>query len=140
MSPDAIRGSIASIAIDFGISIIPTRNPEDTAAMIKRIAIREQNQNNNPIQVRTERKPTELWEQQLFIIESLPNVGPVTAKKSLEKFSTVQAVIDASISELKEIDGIGSKTAENIRKVLDSKYLSFKDNDKDKKIVITYTF
>nr|WP_231624170.1 DEAD/DEAH box helicase [Methanobrevibacter arboriphilus] len=135
LSPDAIRGSIASIAIDFGISIIPTRNPEDTAAMIKRIAIREQNQNNNPIQIRTERKPTELWEQQLFIIESLPNVGPVTAKKLLEKFSTVQAVIDASISELKEIDGIGSKTAENIRKVLDSKYLSFKDNDKDKKLL-----
>lgn len=86
LSPDAIRGSIASIAIDFGISIIPTRNPEDTAAMIKRIAIREQNQNNNPIQIRTERKPTELWEQQLFIIESLPNVGPVTAKNYLKNF------------------------------------------------------
>jgi len=135
LSPDAIRGSIVSIAIDFGISIIPTRNPEDTAAMIKRIAIREQSENNNNIQIRTERKPSELWEQQLFIIESLPNVGPVTAKKLLEKFSTVQAVIDASILELKEVDGIGSKTAENIRKVLDSKYLSFKDNNKDKKLL-----
>ena len=41
INPNAIRGSMASIAIDYGISIIPTRTPEDTAAMIKRIAIRE---------------------------------------------------------------------------------------------------
>ena len=38
INPNAIRGSIASIALDFGISIIPTRNAQDTAAMIKRIA------------------------------------------------------------------------------------------------------
>ena len=42
VNPNAIRGSIASIALDFGISIIPTRNAQDTAAMIKRIAVREQ--------------------------------------------------------------------------------------------------
>lgn len=40
VNANAIRGSIASIALDFGISIIPTRNAQDTAAMIKRIAVR----------------------------------------------------------------------------------------------------
>ena len=29
INPNAIRGSIASIALDFGISIIPTRNAQD---------------------------------------------------------------------------------------------------------------
>jgi len=135
LSPDAIRGALASIAIDFGISIIPTRNPEDTAAMIKRIAIREQNGKVTSIQIRTEKKPVNLWEQQLFIVESLPNIGPVTAKKLLEKFGTVQAVIDASENELQEIDGIGKKTSENIKKVLNSKYLHFKEDNKDKKLI-----
>ena len=135
LSPDAIRGSIASIALDFGISIIPTRNPEDTAAMIKRIAIREQNGSTPNIQIRTERKPVNIWEQQLFIIESLPSIGPVTAKKLLEKFGSVNKVINAKTTELQEINGIGIKTAENIRKVLDSKYLHFKKNIKDKKLV-----
>ena len=55
INPNAIRGSMASIAIDYGISIIPTRTPEDTAAMIKRIAIREQQGEKKSIQIRTER-------------------------------------------------------------------------------------
>jgi len=135
LSPNAIRGALASIAIDFGISIIPTRNPEDTAAMIKRIAIREQSGKVTPIQIRTEKKPVNTWEQQLFIVESLPNIGPVTAKKLLEKFGTVQRVIDANENKLQEVDGIGKKTAESIRKVLDSKYLYFKKNNKDKKLI-----
>ena len=41
INPNAIRGTIVSIALDFGISIIPTRDSQDTAAMIKRIAVRE---------------------------------------------------------------------------------------------------
>ncbi|KZX12629.1 DEAD/DEAH box helicase [Methanobrevibacter filiformis] len=131
LNPDAIRGSIASIAVDFGISIIPTRNPEDTAAMIKRIAIRQQQDQKVNIQIRTEKKPVNLWEQQLFIVESLPNIGPVSAKKLLEKFGTIENLINASESELQEIDGIGKKIAINIKKVLTSKYLHFKDENSE---------
>ncbi|GAA5818899.1 MAG: DEAD/DEAH box helicase [Methanobrevibacter sp. CfCl-M3] len=136
LSPDAIRGSIASIAIDFGISIIPTRNPEDTAAMIKRIAIREQlDDKKTEIQIRTEKKPANTWEQQLFIIESLPHIGSVTAKKLLEKFATVQNVINATETQLQEVDGIGKKTAKDIIDLLSKKYLYFKNENENKKLV-----
>jgi ERCC4-related helicase/ERCC4-type nuclease len=135
INPDAIRGSIASIALDFGISIIPTRSPEDTAAMIKRIAAREQKNEKHNIQIRTERKPVNLWEQQLFIVESLPNVGPVNAKNLLEHFGTVKKVLNASESELLEVEGIGKKTAKNIKEVLDEQYLYFKKEVKDKKLM-----
>lgn len=136
INPNAIRGSIASIALDFGISIIPTRNAQDTAAMIKRIAIREQNGEKTPIQIRTDKKPVNLWEQQLFIIESLPNIGPVNAKNLLEHFGTVANIINASESQLQEVEGIGKKTAANIRKVVDSKYLYFQNEIKEKKIIV----
>ena len=135
LDPNAIRGAIASVAIDFGISIIPTRNSDDTAAMIKRIAFTEQKGNAGPIQIRTERKPDNLWEQQQFIVESLPNIGPVTAKKLLEKFGTVRAILNASSDELQEVEGIGLKTAENIVKVIDSKYLHFKKDNNNQKLV-----
>ena len=135
INPNAIRGSIVSIALDFGISIIPTRNAQDTAAMIKRIAIREQSGEKTPIQIRTDKKPVNLWEQQLFIIESLPNIGPVNAKNLLEHFGTVANIINASESQLQEVEGIGKKTATNIRKVVDSKYLYFQNEIKEKKLL-----
>ncbi len=135
LNPNAIRGSLASIAIDFGISIIPTRNAQDTAAMIKRIAVREQNGERTPIQIRTDKKPVSLMEQQLFIVESLPNIGPVNAKNLLQHFGSVSNVLNASESELQQVEGIGKKTAENIRKVVDSKYLYFQKEIKEKKLL-----
>ena len=135
VNPNAIRGTIASIALDFGISIIPTRDAQDTAAMIKRIAIREQSGEKTNIQIRTDKKPVSLWEQQLFIVESLPAIGPVNAKNLLEHFGSVEKVFNASENELMEVEGIGKITAQNIRKVIESKYLYFKKEIKEKKLL-----
>ena len=134
INPNAIRGAMTSIALDYGISIIPTRTAEDTAAMLKRIAIREQKGEKRSIQIRTERKPQNLWEQQLFIIESLPNIGPVHAKRLLEHFGSVKAVLEADEKKLQEVEGIGKKTAKNIREVVEGKYLYFKKDDNQKKL------
>ena len=120
LHPNAVRGAVASLAVDFGIPIIPTRSPEDTAAMIYRLAVREQETGFKEIALRTEKKPLSLWEQQIYIVESLPNVGPVTARKLLEKFGTVKGVINAPKDDLKEIEGIGDVIAQKIRDVIDA--------------------
>lgn len=65
----------------------------------------------------------------------LPNIGPVNAKNLLEHFGTVANIINASESQLQEVEGIGKKTAANIRKVVDSKYLYFQNEIKEKIIV-----
>ncbi len=124
--PNAVRGAMASIALDFGISIIPTRSPEDTAAMIYRIALREQTHEKSDIQIRTEKKPLTTWEQQLYIIESLPNIGPVTARKLLEQFKSVKNIINASEDDLKKVEGIGNKIAKRILRVVDSGFKTIK--------------
>ena len=124
--PNAVRGAMASIAVDFGIPIIPTRSPEDTAAMIYRIAVREHTHEQSDIQIRTEKKPLTTWEQQLYIVESLPNVGPVTARKLLEEFKSVKAVINASEEDLKRVEGIGDKIAKRILRVIDSGFKTIK--------------
>ena len=135
INPNAIRGTIAALAIDFRISIIPTRNAQDTAAMIKRIAIREQNGEKIPISIRTDKKPVTLMEQQLFIVESLPNIGPVNAKNLLKHFGSVEKVLNASEAQLQDVEGIGKKTAKDIRKVIESKYLYFEKEIKEKKLL-----
>ena len=68
-------------------------------------------------------------------MESLPNIGPVNAKNLLEHFGSVANIINASEKELQEVEGIGNKTAENIKKVIDSKYLYFKKEIKEKKLL-----
>jgi len=118
--PNAVRGALASLAVDFSIPIIPTRSEEDTAAMIMRIAIREQIHERHEIQVRTEKKPLTLYERQLYIVESLPNIGPVTAKKLIEEFGSVKEVINASKDELKNVEGIGDKIANGMVDVVSS--------------------
>ena len=103
--------------------------------MIKRIAVREQNDERAPIQIRTDKKPVSMLEQQLFIVESLPNIGPVNAKNLLSHFGSVGKIINASESELQEVEGIGKKIAEDIRKVIDSKYLYFEKEIKEKRLL-----
>lgn len=123
LHPNAIRGALASLAVDFNIPIIPTRNPEDTAAMINRIAIRESDKDTKEVQIQTERKPLTLHEQQLFIVESLPNVGPVNARRLLKEFKSVKGVFNAKIDDLIRVSGIGRVKARNIREIIESKYL-----------------
>ena len=135
INPNAIRGTIASIALDFAISIIPTRDSQDTAAMIKRIAVREQKGEKTPISIRTDKKPVNIWEQQIFIVESLPNIGPVHAKKLLEHFGSVENIFNASEEQLTEVEGIGKITTQNIKKVIETKYLHFKKEDKNQKLL-----
>lgn len=123
LHPNAIRGAMASIALDFRIPIIQTQNETDTAFMIKRIALREQEKDDKkPVSVRTQTKPVTLPEQQLFITESLPNIGPVSAKKLLQHFKTVKKLFTASKKELKDVEGIGEKTATNIIDVTTSEF------------------
>jgi ERCC4-related helicase/ERCC4-type nuclease len=142
LNPNAVRGALASLAVDFGIPIIPTRSPEDTASMIMRIAIREQSQGRPGIHVRTDKKPLTLEEQQLYIVESLPKVGPVTAHKLMETFGSVKNVFNASADELKKVEGIGDKIAQNIREVIDSGFIDdfrvISPPNKDKKKLKEY--
>ncbi len=56
LHPNAVRGALASLAVDFKIPILPTRSPEDTAAMIYRLAIRELKKGPRDMPLLTEKK------------------------------------------------------------------------------------
>ncbi|MFH1055087.1 MAG: DEAD/DEAH box helicase [Candidatus Altiarchaeota archaeon] len=120
--PNAARGALAAIAVDFNVPVIPTENEEDTARMLYMIARREQEESGRPVALRGERKPQLLKEKQRFIVESLPNVSAVLADRLLERFNSVEAVMTTGRKELQAIEGIGEKKAEEIRRVVKSRY------------------
>lgn len=49
-----------------------------------------------------------------YYTEGFQKVGPKTAVNLLEEFGTFQAIVNASVDELKEAHGVGTKTAERI--------------------------
>jgi Fanconi anemia group M protein len=120
--PEAMMGAYASILIDYGIPIVWTQKPAETAQILFAISRREQVQEKRSPRIMTIAKPTTLQQQQEFIISSLPNIDNTRAKKLLTTFHTPQRVFQASKAELMNVPGIGEKISEEVRRVLTTNY------------------
>ena len=120
--PNAIRGMLATIAISYGIPILQTKSSQETAELIKSITLREQNKEEKDIGIRTDKKPMTTKEQQEFIIESLPGVGPSLAKSLLEEFKSVKKIMNSKEKRLTKISQLGEKKAQEILKILEDAY------------------
>jgi len=55
--------------------------------------------------MRVEKKPMSIQERILYVAEGL--VGPVLARRLLEKFKTLRNIANASVYELMSVEGIG---------------------------------
>jgi len=120
-SPNSIRGMLTSIIIDYKVPILYTRSPKDTASLLISI-LKKLEKTKKPVGMLTKRKPLTLKEQQEFIIESLPKIGPTISKNLLKKFKTVKNIMNANEKELQEIEKIGPKKAREIKKVIEESY------------------
>jgi len=120
--PNAVRGALAALAVDMGIPILPTRDEKETALILFAIARREQLDESREVAVRGEPKGFTLPEKQRFVVEGLPGISAVLAKRLLEHFGTVERVMCASEEDLKQVHGIGREKARSIRKILASIY------------------
>jgi len=114
---NAIRGALASVALDYGVPIIWTRDKKDTAALLFLIAKREQLPKNRIFTVKGKRKPLEGKELQEYIVSSLPGIGPMTAKELLKHLKSVDRIFAASENELVDVKGVGKKKARAIREI-----------------------
>ncbi|WP_144904619.1 DEAD/DEAH box helicase [Halobellus captivus] len=120
--PGAIRGALASLAVDFDVSVLQTRDEDDTAELLLTIAEREQTERDRAVSVHGEKSAKTLAEQQEYVVSSIADIGPVTAQSLLREFGTVEGVMTAREDDLTEVSGIGSVTAERIREVVGSEY------------------
>jgi Fanconi anemia group M protein len=122
INPNAIYGSLVSIAIDFGVSILYSRDEEETASILKVLAKREQTENKREINPHGKKSASTLAEQQEYLISSISNIGPKAARNLLLHFGSVEAIMRADTEELRKVKQIGPKTAARIREVLESPY------------------
>lgn len=120
--PNAIRGVLSSIATDFGIPIINSKDEVDTAAFIHIMAKREQEDKKRSISLHGSKTSMTLKEQQEYIVSAISNIGPTTAIKLLRHFGSVEHIISADIENLLEVDSVGPKTAQYIIDVVKTEY------------------
>ncbi len=105
MSLNSIYGALSFVSYKLGISVIPTRNLQDTAIVIERIAIREQVRDDMPLMSRVAPKGMNEKERRYFIIEGLVDIGSKKAKLLVDTFGTpfnvLKAIKDTEITYTK---------------------------------------
>jgi len=120
--PNVVRAVMATIAIDYSVPILQTRDVADTASLIYVIAKREQMPTKSEPNPHGKKPSASLQEQQEYFISALSNIGIVTTRNLLRRFKTVERIMAASKEELMEAENVGEKTAEHIKKVLSTEY------------------
>lgn len=120
---NAIFGSLASISVDFGIPVLRTNDSKETASLLNTIAKREQKEDKKYIAIRGDKTQMSMKERQQFVIEGLPNISTVLAKRLLNHFGNIKNIANASEKDLMEVEGIGKNIASDIISVLNKDYL-----------------
>ncbi len=122
LNPEAIRGAISSIVVNYDIGLIWSRNPKDTARFLRNIAKREQIHSDKTPLIRTEKAPTDPAELLEFIVAGFPKINTVLARRILNKFASLENFFNASAEELQELKGIGKKMSNEILEIIKMKY------------------
>lgn len=117
--PNAIKGALYSIYIDYRIPIIWSKNIEETASVLFSMAKREQKEEKREIQIKGEKKPVTTRDFQERIVSSFPNVNSVLGKRILEEFKTVKNFINADEDKLQKVEGIGKEKSKKIKEVIE---------------------
>ena len=95
MKITSIYGALSKVAYKLGIAVIPTRNLDDTAIVIERIAYREQVKDGASVLSRKAPKSMSIEERRTFIVEGFVDIGPKKAKSLIEKYETPYHVFKA---------------------------------------------
>ncbi|HOK58817.1 MAG TPA: DEAD/DEAH box helicase [Methanothrix sp.] len=120
--PNAVRGILATIAVDFGVPIVPTASMEETAALIALMARREHEAGYRDVKPHGRKTSRTLKEQQEYLVSALPGVGPSVARSLLRHFGSVERIMTASEDELMSVEKVGPKTAARIREIVAGEY------------------
>tara|TARA_Y100000310_G_scaffold129802_1_gene128973 strand:- start:1671 stop:2480 length:810 start_codon:yes stop_codon:yes gene_type:complete len=117
--PNAIRGMLLSIILDFNIPIIFTQDEKDTATFLLLIT-KKFEKTPTPLSLRPSKTPQSLKQQKQFILEGFPGIGPTISKQLLDSFPSLEKIFTASREQLKTITNLTEDKIEKIKLLLES--------------------
>ncbi|MGB7787256.1 DEAD/DEAH box helicase [Methanoregula sp.] len=111
--PNAIKGVLAALTIDMGVSLIYTTDEQDTAQMLFVLAKREEGERGER-KMHPHKSHRSQKEEQEYIVSSFPEIGMKNARLLLDHFGSIRAIANASLEEFVAVKGIGEKTGGRI--------------------------
>jgi len=115
LSKAALHSSFLSIATGFGIPIIPTNNPTETANIIVQ-GVRRLGKTPRPINIKVHKKGTTLSEMRQQVFACFPGIGPKLARELDAMPYPLISILNAI--DTCQIDKLGPKKRKAIQEVL----------------------
>lgn len=128
--PNAIRGMMATLLISFGIPLMRTSDPQETAALLHTMAKREQELLRKHPNWHGAKRQYTTKEQMEYIASSLPGIGPALAAPLLKEFKSLKNLVNASDEDWQKVKLIGPAKAKQLRQVLEADYFEELDREK----------
>lgn len=120
--PNAVRGALSAIAVDYKLPVLWTRDAKETAGLIAVMAKREQLDKRRGVQIRGGKAGRTTAQLQEYVVAGFPNVSSTLARRILRKFRSIKAFVNAAEEKLQGVEGIGKEKAKKIRRLIDSEY------------------
>ncbi|QQG48666.1 MAG: heavy metal resistance protein CzcA [archaeon] len=115
-------GAIANVTLAYGLRLLYTANPKETAAAISELLVHARAKPLATMPPELSPKGKSLHMQQVYLVSSLPGVGRRLAERLLSKYGTPRKIMSLTPGELAMTQGIGWKRAEKIKEALDAKF------------------
>ena len=114
---EALQGALITTSLVLGIPVLRSFNPGETARLIIFAARQLQFAAAGGLP-RSGYRPKGRRKRQLYILQSLPGVGPARAARLLDHFGSVWKVLNASVESITGVEGIGPETARGIQQIV----------------------
>jgi ERCC4-type nuclease len=118
-NPRVYWGTLLTLALNFDFKIFFTLDENETADLLSLLAKKGDGRGvqGRPLLIKKPRLVT-AKDWQLFMLESLPTIGPKSAEKLLRSFGSLHSVFTATQSELAIKGGIGTARARKVFELL----------------------
>ncbi|MGB9724965.1 MAG: ERCC4 domain-containing protein [Nitrososphaeria archaeon] len=117
-NPKAVYCAIASLLINYKIKLVNVLSEKETALFLYCLVNASTKKGRGYLIKHAKKKG--FFDQQIYLISSLPSVGPKLALNLLNHFGSPKNVFLASVEELSKVPGIGLKRARRIRDLIDT--------------------
>jgi len=116
---NAFKAAVASLLVDYGVSLLNTRDEYETAKNIFWIAKKEQSEGRIGVSIRVGKKPKNEKELIEFVFSSLPGISVKTARKIMENFNSPKDFFMSSERQMVKI--LGNKKGKYVWKLLNTR-------------------